>query len=48
MFFNFGSFWFFVVVVVVVFVGVLRIWLCVCNDISFYVIVRIEKKKIIN
>ena len=28
----------------VFFVGVLRIWFCFGNDISFYVIVRIEKK----
>ena len=39
-------FCFFVVVVVVV--GVLGIWLCFGNDISFYVIVRIEKKKKFN
>ena len=32
----------------VFFVGVLRIWLCFGSDISFYVIVRIEKKKILN
>ena len=32
----------------VFFVGVLRIWLCFGNDISFYVIVRIEKKKNLN